>query len=43
MLIAIIGGIHFGKNPINGGSPPNDSRDENIMILTDALLLTVIV
>jgi hypothetical protein len=22
---------HFGKNPMNGGSPPRDSRDVNIM------------
>lgn len=21
---------HFGKNPINGGKPPNESKDKNI-------------
>jgi hypothetical protein len=23
--------IHFGRNPKNGGSPPSDNRDINIM------------
>jgi hypothetical protein len=30
---------HFGKNPINGGSPPKDSKDKNIKNFTIELLL----
>lgn len=34
--------IHFGRNPRNGGSPPNDSSDVNIMNFIKATSLFVI-
>jgi hypothetical protein len=40
MIIAWIT-IHFGRNPRNGGSPPKDNNDENIMNLINVASLFV--
>lgn len=44
MLFVIIAWIiiHFGRNPRNGGSPPRDSNDVNIMNFISAVSLFVI-
>jgi hypothetical protein len=34
--------IHFGRNPINGGSPHNDSKVVNSIYLIVGFLLTII-
>jgi len=34
--------IHFGRNPWNGGSPPEDNSDMNIMNFLSAVSLFVI-
>jgi hypothetical protein len=34
--------IHFGRNPRNGGSPPKDSSDVNIMNFISVVSLFVI-
>jgi hypothetical protein len=34
---------HFGINPVKGGRPPNDSRDENIINFMIDLSLFVII
>jgi hypothetical protein len=34
--------IHLGKNPRNGGSPPKDSNDVNIINFISAVSLFVI-
>jgi len=35
--------IHFGINPVNGGRPPKDNRDKNVINFTDgeAFLLLI--
>lgn len=33
--------IHFGRNPRNGGKPPNDSSDVNIMNFISVVSLFV--
>ena len=45
MLFVIIAWItiHFGKNPRNGGSPPKDNNDVNIMNFISVASLFVIV
>ena len=35
--------IHFGKNPRNGGSPPKDNKDVNIMNFISLVSLFVII
>jgi hypothetical protein len=35
--------IHFGRNPRNGGSPPKDSSDVNIMNFISVVSLFVII
>ena len=35
--------IHFGRNPRNGGTPPKDNRDVNIMNSISVVWLFVIV
>jgi hypothetical protein len=35
--------IHFGRNPRNGGSPPRDNSDVNIMNLIIVISLFVII
>lgn len=30
--------IHFGKNPVNGGSPPKDSRIREVIVSTAGVL-----
>lgn len=35
--------IHFGRNPRNGGSPPKDSSDVNIMNFIKVASLFVII
>jgi hypothetical protein len=35
--------IHFGRNPRNGGSPPKDSSDVNIMNFISVISLFVII
>lgn len=35
--------IHFGRNPRNGGSPPRDSSDVNIMNFISVVSLFVII
>jgi len=44
MLFVIIAWItiHFGKNPRNGGSPPKDNNDVNIMNFISVAPLFVI-
>jgi len=44
MLFIIIAWIiiHFGKNPRNGGNPPNDNSDVNIMNFINVVSLFVI-
>jgi hypothetical protein len=44
MLFVIIAWItiHFGRNPRNGGRPPKDSNDVNIMNFISAVSLFVI-
>ena len=34
--------IHFGRNPRNGGSPPRDSKDVNIINFISVASLFVI-
>lgn len=45
MLFAIMAWmtIHFGKNPRNGGNPPRDNRDVNIMNFISLVSLFVII
>lgn len=35
--------IHFGKNPRNGGSPPKDNKDVNIINFISLASLFVII
>jgi hypothetical protein len=41
--IVNVAGVHFGRNPRNGGRPPNDSKDVNIMNFISAASLFVII
>jgi hypothetical protein len=31
--------IHFGRNPINGGSPPKDNKEVKVMYLINGVSL----
>lgn len=45
MLFVIIAWItiHFGRNPRNGGSPPRDNNDVNIINFINVVSLFVII